>query len=191
MIARPAAGLVAALLVAVPSWLSAQNLQVHHLDVDQGDATLFVMPNGSTMLVDAGLDGMGSRVARYLEAQDISNLDAFVLTHYDGDHHGGVDKLVESGIPVAEWYDRGGWQFLPSDKFNQDQFRQYRETSGSPTRLDPGMVLELDPSVTITVVASNGHVRGAIGRYDFPSEENAYSVSLLISHNGFNSSGRR
>lgn len=44
---------VAACILVVPSSATAQ-LQIHHLDVDQGDATLFIMPHGRTMLVDAG-----------------------------------------------------------------------------------------------------------------------------------------
>lgn len=35
----------------------AQSLKIYHIDVDQADATLFIAPNGSTLLVDAGENG--------------------------------------------------------------------------------------------------------------------------------------
>ena len=38
-----------------------RNTTNHSLDVGQGDATLVVTPNGSTLLIDAGLDEEGTR----------------------------------------------------------------------------------------------------------------------------------
>ncbi len=50
-------------LVAAP--VAAQQLEIHHIDVDQGDATLVVTPNGSTLLIDAGINGQGDwRISR-------------------------------------------------------------------------------------------------------------------------------
>jgi len=91
-----------------------------------------------------------------------------------------------TGIQVLEWYDRGEWGFVPASKRNGRQFSQYENTVTSPIQLHPGMTLDLDPDVTIAVVASNGHVRSAIGKYSAPSNENAYSVALLVSYEGFN-----
>lgn len=137
--------------------LTAQNLEIHHIDVGQGDATLFVMPNGRTMLVDAGLSGQGDEIADYLRALSINSLDALVVTHYDSDHLGGVDVLVDDeGISVATFYDRGGWS-LPACTSNS-QLCQYQRTAGSAAALHPGDQIQLDPSVAIAVVASNGRV---------------------------------
>lgn len=41
---------------------AAQTLTIYHIDVDQGDATLFVSPSGRTLLVDSGKNGHGERI---------------------------------------------------------------------------------------------------------------------------------
>ena len=41
--------------------LSAQTLRIYQIDVEQADAALFVMPNGKTLLIDAGKNGHGLR----------------------------------------------------------------------------------------------------------------------------------
>jgi len=44
-----------------PPPAALRNTTNHSLDVGQGDATLVVTPNGSTLLIDAGLDEEGTR----------------------------------------------------------------------------------------------------------------------------------
>lgn len=164
----------------------AQTLRIHHIDVDQGDATLLVMPGGRTLLVDAGLDSRGSAVAAYLASLGIDRLDAFVLTHYDADHMGGVDVLVEDGVSVEAFYDRGGWS--PPACGGSSQMCEYEQSvvaeAGGATALHPGDQIVLDPDVSIVVVASNGRVH----RLDpaIQGGENGWSVALLISYRGFN-----
>jgi len=65
---------------------------VHYIDVGQGDATLIVAPTGETMLIDAGERG---EAAEYLEKHKIETLDYLVFTHYDFDHIGGGDEVLE------------------------------------------------------------------------------------------------
>lgn len=67
--------------VMVPRPASAQDsLQIHHIDVDQGDATLVVAPNGRSLLIDSGLSSRGDTVAQFLEARGI---DTLLVVHYD------------------------------------------------------------------------------------------------------------
>lgn len=180
-------GLLALHAVPSGSRLRAQELQIYHIDVDQGDATLFVLPNGSTLLVDSGLDSRGDEVAAFLGQQGITHLDGFLGTHYDSDHYGGIDKVLEHGVEVGAWYERGERDFLPPSKTRQTQYQQYDSVAVDPIRLVPGDEINLDPRVSIVVVASNGHVRGALGKYPIDDlDENAYSVALLISFEGFN-----
>ena len=173
-------------LVALP--VGAQQLEIHHIDVGQGDATLVVTPNGSTLLIDAGIDGQGDEVAAFLQGRSITQLDAFLVTHYDADHLGGVDTMIDSGITVDSWFDRGEKLHLRPATLDPDsEFSQYDSLAVNETRLMPGATIDLDPEVTITVIASNCHVRGAIGHYPLTGcEENDFSIALLISYEGFN-----
>ena len=93
--ARTAAAVAAVLLLFTVPTLSAGTLEIHHIDVEQGDATLVIGPNGTTILIDAGpnsyyssADG-GEIVFEYLEALGLAGLDMAVATHADADHTGG------------------------------------------------------------------------------------------------------
>lgn len=68
-------------------------LQIHYMDVGQGDATLIIC-DGYTMLIDAGENDQGSNVWSYLESQGIEKLDYVIGTHPDSDHIGGLDVVI-------------------------------------------------------------------------------------------------
>lgn len=68
-------------------------MQVHFIDVGQGDATL-VIAGEHAMLIDAGDDSKGTKVQLYLKTQGIERLDYLVLTHTDADHIGGADVII-------------------------------------------------------------------------------------------------
>ena len=68
---------VSALFTVIGLLLPAQSLaqlQIHHIDVKQGDATLIITPNGSTTLVDAGKEAQGRVIAQYLSDRSIPEL---------------------------------------------------------------------------------------------------------------------
>lgn len=69
------------------------NLQVHYIDVGQGDATL-ISCDGHHMLIDAGGNDKGTYVQDYLQKQGIEHLDYVIGTHPDEDHIGGLDVIL-------------------------------------------------------------------------------------------------
>ncbi len=68
-------------------------LEVHYIDVGQGDSTLIVCGN-EAMLVDAGDEGKGTAIQLYLKKHNIDTLKYVVATHPDADHIGGLDVIV-------------------------------------------------------------------------------------------------
>ena len=72
---------------------SLAELQVHFIDVGQGDATLLTC-GGHAMLIDAGDNNKGTTVQLYLAKQGVDHLDYLVLTHSDADHIGGADVVI-------------------------------------------------------------------------------------------------
>ena len=70
-----------------------QNLEVHFIDIGQGDCTL-IMCGGHAMLIDAGDNDKGTTVQLYLKKRGIESLDYLVLTHPDADHIGGADVVL-------------------------------------------------------------------------------------------------
>lgn len=68
-------------------------MQVHFIDVGQGDATL-VICDGEAMLIDAGDNTKGTKIQSYMSKQGVKNLKYLVLTHPDADHIGAADVIV-------------------------------------------------------------------------------------------------
>jgi competence protein ComEC len=103
---RLRAGMVGAAAIAVFAWtpqlraLHGDAVEIHAIDVGQGDALAIRTPHGHWVLVDAGprtatYDAGRRRVVPYLSAHGVSGLDAVVITHPDADHIGGVAAVLE------------------------------------------------------------------------------------------------
>ncbi|MGE5244514.1 MAG: ComEC/Rec2 family competence protein [Betaproteobacteria bacterium] len=85
-------------------------LHVTFIDVGQGDAAFLRLPDGATMLVDAGGLSEGARfdvgdrvVAPVLRSAGVARLDTLVVTHGDPDHAGGADAIVREFRPREVW----------------------------------------------------------------------------------------
>ncbi len=70
-------------------------LAVRFIDVGQGDASLIVTPDGTAMLIDAGIREKQEELVSYLNACKITVLDYFVLTHPHADHIGGAEAIFD------------------------------------------------------------------------------------------------
>ncbi len=80
---------------------SASTLEVTFLDVGQGDAALLRLPEGKTLLVDAGglvanSDAGTRTIVPFLRRNGVHALDALVLTHAHDDHTGGALAVLRS-----------------------------------------------------------------------------------------------
>ena len=70
------------------------DLTVHFLDVGQGDAIFIELPNGETMLIDAGNEENGDQIVNYIEACGYGTIDYLVATHPHADHIGGMAYVI-------------------------------------------------------------------------------------------------
>ena len=86
----------------------SKTLQVYFVDVEGGQSTLFITPSGQSMLVDTGWAGTrdASRIVAIAKQAGLTHIDYLVLTHYHGDHAGGVVQLA-SMIPIRTFIDHG------------------------------------------------------------------------------------
>lgn len=71
------------------------NLEVHFIDVGQGDSILIKKGNES-MLIDAGDNGKGEIVVNYLNDQNITSLKYVIATHPHADHIGGMADVLNN-----------------------------------------------------------------------------------------------
>ena len=71
-------------------------LDIHYINVGQGDATLIVGPTNETMLIDTGdYRDDGEAVLNYLRQHNINRIDYLVTTHADADHIGGHEAVID------------------------------------------------------------------------------------------------
>lgn len=73
--------------------VKAEKMEVHFIDVGQGDSTLITC-DGHAMLIDAGESTKGTAIQNYLQKQKIKKLDYLILTHPDSDHIGGAPVII-------------------------------------------------------------------------------------------------
>jgi len=71
---------------------------VYFVDVEGGQATLFVTPVGQSLLIDTGWPGFdgrdADRIVAAVKLAGISKIDYVLITHFHNDHVGGVPQLV-------------------------------------------------------------------------------------------------
>ena len=78
------------------------DLEIHMLDIGQGDAIVVEMPGGQNILVDGGsttvTDAGRYRILPFLKYEGIRRLDYIFVTHTDLDHISGIIELLDMMI---------------------------------------------------------------------------------------------
>jgi competence protein ComEC len=84
------------------------SLDIYAVDVEGGQAVLFVSPTGESLLVDAANPGErdAGRIAAAAKEAGVKQIDYLVITHFHRDHFGGVPDLV-TRLPIRNFVDHG------------------------------------------------------------------------------------
>ena len=105
--------LLAVLCLAFPAAQSQARkaLDIYILDVEGGNATLFVSPSGESVLLDTGNGGPAAsrdadRIMAAAKDARITQIDALITTHWHGDHMGAMAELA-ARIPIRHYLDHG------------------------------------------------------------------------------------
>jgi glyoxylase-like metal-dependent hydrolase (beta-lactamase superfamily II) len=91
---------------------TAKPLQIFVIDVEGGNATLFVSPTGESLLIDTGNGGAvaaprdAGRIMEAAKDAGLTQIDHLIITHWHGDHFGGLAELAKQ-IPIKHYYDHG------------------------------------------------------------------------------------
>jgi competence protein ComEC len=161
---RPLGCIVAIVLSAalVSAQRQAKTLDIYVVDVEGGNASLFVSPSGGSLLIDTGNGGMAAsrdagRIVEAAKDAGLSQIDHLITTHWHGDHYGGLAELA-SLMPIRHFIDHGAniQPAEPTDEFLKTTYPALY-AKGTHTVAKPGDVIPL-AGVNVRVVASAGQV---------------------------------
>ncbi len=145
---------IASFLIVLVSTVFGQNLQIHFMDVGQGDGAVLISPGGEVVLFDDGALKNCDKPVAYLQQLGIKHVDYHIASHYHSDHIG-CAKEVLGEFPVTKTaYDRGSaYQSSAYDRYIA-VIGSHRAQATDTTEivLDAGS----DP-IRIDIVALNGN----------------------------------
>lgn len=154
------------------------DLQVHFIDVGQGDSILIQTPEGNFVLIDTGSRGYATTVIDYLNSLSVQTLEAFIASHPHEDHIGGAEEIFNA-FDILSVYHPG--YYLSSQTYQR--FLNAAQNEGCPIytddELDPGDYISISSSLVCQILhinkdASNANDAGIVLRLDY------YQVSYLF-----------
>lgn len=77
------------------SFSASEKLKISFLDVGQGDCTFIQLPNGETLLIDAGNQENGTEIVQYIQNSGENTVDYLIATHPHADHIGGMSEVIK------------------------------------------------------------------------------------------------
>jgi len=181
--------------------LGAATLQIYAIDVEGGQATLLVTPEGDSLLIDAGWPGHNNRdvdrIVAAAKAAHVKKIDWLLVTHFHMDHVGGVYQLAQK-MPIIHFVDHGS--SVEKGKDAQILFNEYADVraKGQHMRVEAGgtipvkgievQVLSAGGNVLDSPLADAGAANPACDAAEIPPEtkdENGQSIGVLITYEDF------
>lgn len=147
-----------ACVIALPA--AEKPLEIFFVDVEGGQATLFVAPGGHSLLIDTGWGYNAfrdaNRIAAAAKLAKIKKIDYVLITHYHSDHVGGVPQLVEK-IPIGTFIDHGPNR--ETSKESATLYSEYQAAIGGANHIvaKPGEQLPIK-GMDVVVVSADGNL---------------------------------
>lgn len=153
---------------------SAEEMRVNFYDMGKADAMLITTPKGTRILIDTGTNKGGKQLVERFAQDGIDAIDTLIITHYDKDHVGGADQILES-IPVRQ-------VIMPVYNKESKQHTQFMEALDAlpdiilhPMQIESDMAMESSDGVRMTLTAAH---RKSYGK----DEENDFSLAVRMTY---------
>jgi competence protein ComEC len=206
---------IACLAVAATAGAAAGTLRIYFIDVEGGQSTLLVTPKGESLLIDTGWAGSGAagasagepvqsrdanRILAAARDAGIRRIDYALITHFHGDHDGGVVELSQL-LPIRHFIDHGGFASgVQVDGETEAAYKAYRAVRDKVDHIEPKpgdrLPLKEIDAVIVSSAASTidkpfagaGELNTACGRSALPpgdTVENPRSTGLVVAFGHF------
>ncbi|AEM79489.1 ComEC/Rec2 family competence protein [Thermoanaerobacter wiegelii] len=126
-------------------------LTASFIGMGQGDSIFIQTPSGKTMLIDAGVPEMGSRVVDFIKSRGINKIDILVGTHPHADHIGGIPAVIEN-FQIGKFYMP---KVTTTTKTFEDVLRAAKAKGLSINIAKAGVAFDLGSDVTAKMIAPN------------------------------------
>lgn len=165
-----AAGCCAAGIILPAPVVASGKLEMHMLDVGQGDAILLRTPRGNWILVDAGRAWTGGDAGRsvvipYLKKRG-GKLGTFILSHPHLDHVGGASTILKALDPASYWdagFPGGNAAYRQSlEVATRKKIAWHRVHPGDSTAVDGVVLTFLGPDSTVTTHLKDANEASAV-----------------------------
>src|SRR5712671_8246467 len=207
LLAATVAGLAALFAGAGLAPAAAQTrttLDIYVVDVEGGNATLFVAPSGQSVLIDTGNFAPDAavrdaeRIAAAAKDARLTQIDHLITTHWHGDHFGGMTEVAKR-IPIREYIDHGP-NIQPVAAFDEFFAKAYPALYGAArhTVAKPGdtvavagldwRIVSAAGAVQKTPLAGGGATNASCATFkpqDPDPTENAQSVGSIVTFGKF------
>lgn len=154
-------------LAARPSDL---NLEVHFINIGQGDATLIIYDDFH-ILIDGGHNGTEEKLLDYLDKQQVDDIEILVATHPDADHIGGLAEVMEQ-YEVHLIIDSGESHSSQTYKDYYEAVKK-QQARGAIYLADDDLIFSLSEQITFEIIETG----------DENGDRNNNSVVAKLSYN--------
>lgn len=149
-----------------------ETLKVTLLKIGKADA-IIVQCEAQTMVIDTGEDDDGAELVSFLKSRGCTEIDTLIITHFDKDHVGGADTLVES-IEIRQ-------VLLPDYQGTSAEYQEFidalTERNIVPQRLTASLEFALG-SASVLVEPSSSY----IAESDADDVDNDFSLITTVIH---------
>ena len=175
-----------------------KSLDIYFVDVEGGQATLFVSPDGTSMLMDTGNPGPrdSDRIVAAAKDAGLKQIDYLVISHFHGDHIGGTAEIA-ARLPIRNFVDYGS--MVETSERGLAVFKTYTDTRAKGRHIvaKPGekipvsgldvQIVAADHQVIAKPLAGGGPnaLCSDMTRKDEDKGENGRSVGIIVRHGRF------
>lgn len=128
---------IALLALASAEGATPKSLDIYFIDVEGGQSTLLVTPNGESLLIDTGWASNADRIVAAARDAGVKQIDYLLITHFHSDHDGGAPELSKL-MPIRHFIDHGS---LPAeaqkDEETKEAFERYMAVRNKAPHIEP------------------------------------------------------
>jgi len=177
------------------------HLSIYSIDVEGGQATLFVTDSGQSLLIDTGWPGFNGRDADRIAAAakdaGVKKIDYVLITHFHRDHVGGVTQLAQK-MNIGTFVDHG--PNMEDSDVTREDYAAYEKAAAGRKRLTakPGDRIPIRGVEVKVLTAAGEHIQKPLRGAGKPNPkcssepkpeaditENARSLGVLITYGKF------